>query len=431
LSAGRIWIAAWAALPLLGAPLLLHPAYRGYAVAARLVLSAAAGAFLLSFVMTVCALVGLPWSPIPLALATATLAAALRLLLRGETAARPYARSPDRLTMVICLSAVAVAFVATLSGAAGSSDVLLFWGPKAQAFAQARTIDAAFLASPQASHMHAYYPPLVTNLYAAATMVAGRFSWSAATLTFPLLLAALAVSLPFLLSRAEQPFVPAAALVVSSLALLGAEADIAGNADMALFLFEVLGLALLLVPEPIGTPPLLLSGLLLAGAATAKVEGLPFVLAVVVVAAWNRRRQGRTLRATALLLGPTVLALGAWFFFGAARHVFRSYGEYGNLFEVRWDRFGSVLGEIGRALWANGLALAYLIPLAVLLSSRARARRLPLAVAVTLAAFLVLTYMLPVGDATDWIQWSAARTFAPVAGLMALAVAAPAAPKHD
>jgi hypothetical protein len=427
-NAGRVWVVAWAALPLLGAPLLAHPACRGYSILARAVLAGAAGGVLLSFVMTLCAIAGLPWSPIPLALATAALAAAMRLPLRGAAAARPDPappRLPERVAYVLSSAAVAVALLATISGAAGSSDLLLFWGPKAQAFARARTIDVAFLASPQASHMHPYYPPLVTNLYAAATMLAGGFSWGAATLTFPLLLAALAVALPSLLSRAERPFVPAAALVVSSLALLGAEADIAGNADMALLLFEVLGLALLLASGPIGTPDLLLSGLLFAGAATAKVEGLPFVLAVVLFFLWGRWREGEVRRATFLLLGPTLAALGAWFVFGAARNVFHTYGEYGSLLEIRWDRFGSVLAQIGRALWANGFALAYLVPLTVLLASRAGARRLPLAVAAILAAFFVLTYMLPVSDPREWIQWSAARTLAPVACLLALALAAP------
>ena len=422
MSAGWVWLTAGAMLPLLGAPLLAHPAYRGHSIAARAVLAGAVGGVLLSFVMTLCAVAGLPWSFPALVLLAAALAAAARLALRGAAAARPRPAAPGSLTVILCSAAVAVAFLATISGAAGSSDLLLFWGPKAQAFAQARTIDAAFLASPRASHMHAYYPPLVTNLYAAATILAGRFSWSAATLTFPFLLAALAIALPSLLSRAKRPVAAAAALVVASLALLGVEADIAGNADMPLIAFEVLGLALLLAPEPIGTPQLLLSGLLFAGAATAKVEGLPFVLTAVVLFGWGRRRQGGPGRASLLLLGPTAAALGGWFAFGAASGAFHSYGEYGSLLGIRWDRAGTVLREIGRALWANGFALAYVIPLAVLLASRSEARRLPLAVAAALTAFLVVTYMLPVGDPREWIRWSAARTLAPVACLMALAV---------
>ena len=425
MSAGWAWLTAGAVLPLLGAPLLAHPAYSGHSVAARAVLAGAVGGVLLSFVMTLCALAGLPWSFPALVLSAAALAAAARLALRGTVAAQPRPEPPEPLTVVLCSAAVAVAFLATISGAAGSSDLLLFWGPKAQAFAKSRTIDAAFLASPQASHMHAYYPPLVTNLYAGATMLSGRFSWSAATLTFPLLLAALAAALLSLLSGARRPFPPAAALLVASLALLGSEADIAGNADMALLFFEALGLALLFAPRPMRTANLLLAGLLFAGAATSKVEGLPFVLAAVLFFVASRKRETEPLRAVSLLLGPAFVALGVWFLFGAARKAFSGYGEYGSLTAIRWDRLGAVIAEIGSALWANAYALAYLIPLAVLLGSRCEARRLPLAVATSLAGFLVVTYMLPVNDPGDWIRWSAARTLSPVACLLALAMTSP------
>ena len=37
----------------------------------------------------------------------------------------------------------------------------------------ARTIDTAFLTAPFLEYLHVYYPPLVTNLYAFASMAAG------------------------------------------------------------------------------------------------------------------------------------------------------------------------------------------------------------------------------------------------------------------
>ncbi len=429
MSPGLVWLATPAAFCLLGAPLLSHPAYRCFSTPARAVLSGTVAAATLSFLMTLAALAGLPWSVPPLTLTTLAVCWALRVFLRKEASASP---PPGDVVMpgaFLSAAAVAASLLATLSGAAGSSDMLLFWGPKAQAFAEARTIDAAFLTSPAAALMHPYYPPLVPNLEAFATMLAGRFPWSAATLTFPLLLGALALCLPSLLRSADRPFAPGAvsALVVSSLALLGAEADIAGNGDAPLWLFEILGIALLLAPPPIDTARLLLAGILFAGAATAKVEGLPFVLAAVLFFIVSRRRKGAAPRQAALLIAPALLALGAWLAFGLSRQVFRAYGEYGSFLDARWGRLPVVLVGIARSLWASGFALPWIVPLAVLLAARARPRGLTLAVAGALALFLTATYILPVPDPRPWIQWSAPRTLFPIAVLLALSAAGPSA----
>lgn len=433
--AGVLWLAAFVVLPAVGAPLLTHRGYRSLPPAARLVLSGAVGAVLLSFAMTVSALAGLRWNIPLLALAAAGLSAVLRLGARGDLRVaieppRPSGTS-ERLAALFAGAAVATALAWTITGAAGSTDLLFFWGPKAQAFASAHTIDAAFLASSRASYMHPYYPPLVTNLWAFASMVAGRFAWGAATLTFPLLLAALAVALPALLRLSERPVAPQAvsALVVSALALLGSESEMAGNADPWLLLFEVLGLGLLLAPRPSSPKWLLLGGLLLAGTVCAKVEGLPFVAAAVLFFIALDDSPASLARRLGLLLGPSVASLGAWFLFGFSRKAFARYGEYGSLLELRWDRFELVLSTIGRSLWNAGFALPYLVPLAVLLLARGGLRRLPLAVAAALSAFLVVTYMLPVRDPVSWIGWSAARTFSPVAALLALALGQTRAPE--
>jgi hypothetical protein len=275
--------------------------------------------------------------------------------------------------------------------------------------------------------MHPYYPPFVTNLFALSTTIAGSLPWDAATLTFPLLLAGLAVTLPSLLRGAERPWAPApiSAVIVSALALLGTEADVAGNADAFLWLFELVGIALLLAPRPIDAPRLLLAGLLLAGAATSKVEGLPFVLAAALFFLAGRGIQGGAVKPGVLLLAPTALSLGAWFWLGLSRKVFDRYGEYGSLLDLRWERLGLVASQIARAFWSAGWALPFLVPIAVLLLGPGGARRLPIAVAATLALFLTATYLSPVPDPRLWIEWSASRTFAPIAALLALSAAAP------
>jgi hypothetical protein len=427
-----VWLGGWLALPLLGAPLLSHPAYGRFSRVCRAVLSGAAGLAVLSFVQTVSALAGVAWRPLALLLLSAGICGALRAAAGRAAAAAPEEASLDpgrRLALLLSAAGVAIALLATLAGAAGSPDLLLFWGPKAQAFAAARSIDAGFLAGPRGATLHPYYPPLVTNLYALATMAAGSLPWRAAVLTFPLLLAALALALPSALRAAERPLAPAAvsAVVVCAIGLLGAEADVAGNADTMLLLFETLGLVLLLQPRPVEGPMLLLAGVLLAGAATSKVEGLPFVLAAVFFFLLNPGAR-RDLPGTLFrLLGPAALSLGAWFLFGLLRHAFTRYGEYGSLLDLRWDRFGLVLAQIGRTLWRRGFGLPYLVPAALILASRESPRRLPLAVGAGLTVFLTVTYMLPVAYPELWIEWSASRTFSPLIVLLSLSVRAPEA----
>ncbi len=48
---------------------------------------------------------------------------------------------------------------------------------------------------------------------------------------------------------------------------------------------------------------------------------------------------------------------------------------------------------------------------------------LPLGTAAALAAFLVFTYLHSAGEPAQWIAWSAARVFAPIPVLFALAAA--------
>ncbi len=425
-----VWLAALLGLPLLGAPLLLHSAYRAFSGPARLVLSGGVGAVVLSFSMTAAALASWPWRIPLLVLFSLALSAGLRAFCGRPAPADRAARFPrsELFATVLSGAAVAIALVATLGGGAGSPDLLLFWGPKAQAFAAARSIDAGFLASPAAAGMHPYYPPLLTNLYAFATLAAGAFPWKAAVLTFPIALAALSAALPSLLRRSARPWAPAAAsaLAVSALALIGTETDAAGNAEAWLWLFEILGLALLLSERPVSGPSLLLSGLLFAGAATTKVEALPFVLAAALgFAAFDRRRSGPAARAGALLLGPTVAGLGLWFAFGLPRRAFAGYGEYGSLLDLRWDRAGLVLRQLGAALAACAGALPFLVPVAVALLCLRGLRGLPLGIAAVLSLFLWTAYLLPVGDTSLWIEWSSARTLSPIAALFALSLGAP------
>ncbi len=428
---GLAWLAALGIMPLLGLGVGFARPFAVLPTVCRFVLAGGAGAFVLSTLMTLAALVGLRWNPIALG-AASVLASALigRALSKG----RPIATVPaepmgpaGRVAAAISAGAVAVAALSVLAGASTCGDLILFWGPKGEAFAAVGTIDPAFLGHPWLAYMHPSYPPLVTNLFAFASMLAGHFSWGAATATFPLLLAGLALALPGLL-RLLLPRGSAhatAAVVVCGVALLGTEADLAGGADMPLLFFETLAMALLVAPAARDPAIQVLAGLLLGAAVSAKVEGLPFALAAAVLFAAAGTRISGLGRVLLRLLGPAALATAAWFAFGLRTGTFRGYRGYGSFLKLYPSALGEALGAIGHALWLIGYGLPFLVPL-LLLALRPRPLRpawLPVGTAVLLSGFLLFTY-LHVPDPGEWIGWSAARVYSPLVPLLALGAAA-------
>ena len=130
-------------------------------------------------------------------------------------------------------------------------------------------------------------------------------------------------------------------------------------------------------------------------------------------------------KAALRLLGPTALALSAWFAFGVSRNLFSDYSEYGRFFDIHVEHGPVVAAEILKALATTGRGMPYLIPLLCLLGAgrRGRMAALPLGTAAALAAFLVFTYLHLAQSPAQWIGWSAARVFAPVPVLFALAAA--------
>jgi hypothetical protein len=441
-----IWIGALGMLPVVGAPVLSHPTFRRLGAAARVVLSAAAGAVIASFAMTLFTLAHVRWGVGSVTAVALALAFGLRAALpappppviapKRSADAR---RSPEEV-LVASVSAlgVAAAFFATLAAAATSPDLFFFWGPKAQQFAAARGVDTAYLAEPAHAYMHAYYPPLVVNLGALASIAAGRFSWTSATLTFPILLVALAAALPGILREGAGRFRSAAvsALAVTALAVVGIRASVAGNGDMPLVFFETLAVALLLRRDAGDAAIQLLAGVLLAGAAAAKVEGLVVAAAVPLLFIALRRKAhpaGAAAASAARLLGPTAATLGAWFAVGATTGLFHDYSEYGAFFALHPEYARTVATALPVALGHTGLGLPYLVPLAALLLAGRPAREgwLPLSAAACLIVFLVFAYLHHIRDPSLWIAWSAARVLMPVPALLALALAAGALPRAE
>jgi hypothetical protein len=435
--AGYLWLLSFLVYPIVGAPLLKARTFRAFGLPTRAVLSGGVGMVLISWTMTVFALLRLRWGP-ALILAAGTVAFALRLLLKREDpreilSPRPQGQGDGRSSRAVtpvahALTALSVlaALAATIAARSTSPDLLFFWGTKAQQFAAARTIDANFLSETFLEYLHVYYPPLVTYVWALGAMIAGRFPWGAATLTFPLLLAATAIGLAgiFKTQSGTARAAVTTALAISALAVVGIHASVAGDGESTLLFFEVLAIAILMTPVSASTAGKLLAGLFLAGAATAKVEGLPFVLATGVLFVVADREHARPLaRTLLLLLGPTLVALGAWLAFGELGHLFRGYRGYGKVLAVRWENLGLIAAAVGAALGKVAYALPWLAPLAIWLVAGPKSRRvlLPIGVATLLAGFLVFTYLTTAAAPALLIAWSAARVFTPVAALLALA----------
>lgn len=432
MTAAAPWLAPLFLLPLVGAPLLLRGPSRRFGAGGGVVLAGALGAVLLSFVMTLFALAGKPWSIFSVAVVATMLAWALSRLPAFASGSAPAERSPagvgSRLAALVAAAAVAAAAAATWLGEATSPDLFFFWGTKAQQFAAARGIDAAYLSAPFHAFLHPYYPPLATNLAAFASMTAGGFSWTGAMATFPLLLGALAVGLPALRDGRRGLDAAASALAVSALALIGIRTGVAGNGDMPLVFFEALAMAILLRRDAAEPYLQWIAGLLLAGAAATKVEGLPFALAAAALflALGGAPPEG-SLASAGRLLGPTALALAAWFAFGASRRLFHEYSEYGPFSRLHPEHFGRIVAALAEALAGTARGLPYLVPLICLLAAGRPARFswLPIGTAAALVAFLVFAYLHSAGDPQQWISWSAARVLMPVPPLLAMAIAAP------
>lgn len=317
----------------------------------------------------------------------------------------------------IILAGIA-ATLSAASSAATSADLLLIWGPKAEHFALKGMIDPAFLGDPMLDYLHTSYPPLVTNLFALATSIAGRFPWGAATLTYPLLLVACGAGLPGALGSSRRGY-GLAALVVGIVACAGTPIQIAGNGDMPLIFFEVMATALLIRPDAQRPEAELLAGLLIAGAVLSKVEGMPFALVAVAGATVvSQRHRWRS----ALRLGlPSAIALGTWFGFGAVNNLFWGYRGYGRFAEVHWYRTPKVIPSIFLALKSVCFGLPFAIPLVLVVLIRPATRGwIPAITALLLGGFIVFTYLHGDIDPTEWIGWSAARVMLPCAVLLML-----------
>jgi hypothetical protein len=350
-------------------------------------------------VMWIEALAGIPWTWIALGIPLCVAAAALGRRWSRE-GARPYT--------IWAITLLAIYGVATARET--NADLLFFWGPKAQRFFMARTIDVAFLKFPHYYLMHPDYPPLQPLVYAWNSIAAHRFSYFGATFLAPLYL--LAAVLAFRDLARKDVF---AILLAALLAFGFASGRVAGGADPQLLLFEIVALTALTFREDCD----LIAAIALAGAAFTKVEGSAFAVIVIVAFAITRRNVKRA----AIVAAPAIVLLGSWIAFARHHDLLDSYARGGA--PMHLDALGLVLYVAGFEASYRAAYLPWIAVLAPLPFGRNWSRAaLPLLVAAGSIASILFFY-LHEPNAVWWIKASAERVL--LTPLSALLVASAAA----
>ncbi|HSP13219.1 MAG TPA: hypothetical protein VLV78_00545 [Thermoanaerobaculia bacterium] len=393
-----VWVAATLLFTLFGVP------FRDGDRASQLAIRFTTGMVIGGAVMWLEALLAIPWSRLALLIPLVVCGAAA-VLGRRDSPREEGRRSTWPIALITLLAIYGVATARETSG-----DLLFFWGPKAQHFFLARTIDVGFLKFPHYYLMHPDYPPLQPLVYAWNSMAAHRFSYFGATFLTPLYL--LATVLAFRgLARANG----FATLLAALLAFGFGAGRVAGGADPQLILFEVVALAALTFRDDAD----LIAAIALAGAAFTKVEGASFAIILIVAFALTRRNLKRAL----LVAAPATVLLGSWIVFAQVHSLLDSYARGGT--PLHFDSLGLVLYVAG---FEASYRAAYLPWIAVLLPlpfgrNWGRAA-MPLLVAA--GSILSITFFyLHEPNAVWWIKASADRVL--LTPLVALLVASAAA----
>ena len=262
-------------------------------------------------------LAGLPWTrtSVLLILGLSFLAAAVaaRRVPAAEQA-RP-SEPHDGLGWGDAVAGVALAGLtaAAVTLSSVNPDFVYHWGIKAKRFALAGGIDFAYLAHPWNHYTHPDYPHLLTGLYTATTLVAGRFDEPALLAWTAVVFAALLWSARQGLHLVRSRFVRQAGLAVLALgvAAFGIGYLQPGGADL------LIALALLAAVRPLAGPtapgPDLTVAACAAFAAASKIEGVPLaaiLLAVYGGKLWRDRRLAPGTAARVVL--PTLLVVAPW-----------------------------------------------------------------------------------------------------------------------
>jgi hypothetical protein len=246
--------------------------------------------------VTLLDLTGLRWSRTSLG-TVLVIALALAVRCGGRIAAAERRRLPSDLGWgdETALLSLAVFALVALTLWAATPDFVFHWGLKGHRFFLAGGVDYPYLARSWGWAIHADYPNLVPELYAASALAAGRFDppslmlWSA--IFFALLLAAVREALRGLDRWERQAGTALAAVALGAFAI---GHRMAGGADWLPALALVAAIPAL--SRPPDTAGDLQIGALAAFAAAAKVEGVMLAGLLCLVQLARRPAPGATLR---------------------------------------------------------------------------------------------------------------------------------------
>jgi hypothetical protein len=318
-----------------------------------------------------------------------------------------------RVILLGLLAAVTVLMAYGLITARMSSgDIHFFWGPKAVRFFREGGISLSVLREPSHAYMNRDYPVLLPLLYSWTQIVVHQMSFEAGMLATALFLLAIVA-----IVRSTSGDDATAVVMAAALLYTVAKAPAGGAGEAPLLLFESLALcALLFFRDPRSRG--VVASLALAGAASTKLEGATFVIAVAIAVVLVQRNLRRAMQVCL----PAAITLGGWVGFVKLNGL--SGGYDGAAMSLYLDALPIALRQMLKVSSYGVGWLPWLAAIALIFLGDIRRAALPLAVAVLTLGAAVFFY-IHIPDPTVWIAGSGPRVL--LTPLVCLYVAAAAA----
>jgi len=371
---------------------------------ARIGFAFLAGALLLTIEATLFTIVGIRWS---------WWALALPLVIAALWSPRPApAGRGDAgvrgIAMTIIVIAIAHFLFSNLTAQSISPDFVLFWGPKAARFALTHSLDPHFLLS-RYPPPRVDYPPLVPIVEAWGALFTHDFPWiTAASMSAIWLLAAVPV-IRWLTQSWEATAFWTAAMCASQVFSGGG-----GNGEAMLIAFLSVGAAAIVANQTT------IAAIAFAGATLTKEEAFITIGAILVGVAIRNFKQ-------ALLLGAaSVGSACVWFAYQWRFGLPIGYARFETQHHFYWSNLPTIFSEAPKSLAAGCWGLAWLIPLAILVTrSREQLKDVvPLLVPIPLLfAFFVFLYLQYESALAMRMWWILPRISQPPMSLLILAAA--------
>jgi hypothetical protein len=400
---------AYLVLPLIGMVV-----WRFAPVPARWSVATAAGALIVTLLMSLLSVLGIAWSrTLIFPLLALIIGAGLYSRRRLE---RPPAGSPGPAGLVLhwADAGTAVSWIAVLYGVmtarSSCGDLAFTWGPKAIRWFRAAGLDPGVLKTwPQ---LTVDYPPLQTLLLSLSNLFAHQFPWWAAVLAGPLFM------IPTLMIvRVWSRDAVGTMLFAATLAYAFAFAYPHGCAEPPLLLFETIAIAALVFIEHPKAQTFLVA-MSLAGAVYTKLEGTTFAIAVFLTILVVLRRPKQAF----ITIAPAALLFAAWMTFVFRNGLYYMYS--GATLPIYWNALPVTLKTLAKVAKFELFWLPYLVPLAVIAMGSVRKALAPLSIAF-LSTCATVYFYVHYPDPVWWIESSSPRVIlTPMLALLLGAMAA-------